>query len=51
MCHELRLGAQQFKVIVGAIEIELAGLAGKVTIKIENKKHFYDFEYTLPEKP
>ncbi len=26
---------------------QLAGLAGKMTIKIENGKHFYDFEYTL----
>jgi hypothetical protein len=30
---------------------ELTGLAGKLTIKIEDKKHFYEFEYTLPEKP
>jgi Protein of unknown function (DUF3224) len=28
---------------------ELAGLAGTMTIKIENGKHFYDFEYTLAE--
>jgi hypothetical protein len=27
---------------------QLIGLAGKFNIKIENKKHFYDFEYTLP---
>ena len=26
----------------------LAGLAGKLTIRIENGKHFYDFAYTLP---
>ena len=26
---------------------ELAGISGKLTIKIENKKHFYDFEYSL----
>jgi hypothetical protein len=26
---------------------QLAGLAGKMTIKIENGKHFYDLEYTL----
>ena len=28
---------------------QLAGLAGKMTIKIENGKHFYDFEYTLAD--
>jgi uncharacterized protein DUF3224 len=26
---------------------ELVGLAGKLTIKIEGGKHFYDFDYTL----
>jgi hypothetical protein len=26
----------------------LAGLDGRMSIKIENGKHFYDFEYTLP---
>ena len=26
---------------------QLEGLTGKMTIKIENGKHFYDFEYTL----
>ena len=26
---------------------ELKGISGKLTIKIENGKHFYDFEYTL----
>lgn len=29
---------------------ELAGIAGLMTIKIEEGKHFYDFEYTLPEQ-
>lgn len=28
---------------------QLAGLSGMMIIKIEDKKHFYDFEYTLPE--
>jgi hypothetical protein len=28
---------------------QLAGLAGKMMIKIENGKHFYEFDYTLPE--
>jgi hypothetical protein len=28
---------------------ELAGLVGTVTISITGGKHFYDFEYTLPE--
>jgi hypothetical protein len=30
---------------------QLAGLAGKMTIKIDEGKHFYDFEYTLAETP
>jgi hypothetical protein len=30
---------------------ELVGIAGKLTIKIVEKKHFYEFEYTLPETP
>jgi hypothetical protein len=28
---------------------QLVGIAGKMTIKIEGGKHFYEFEYTLPE--
>lgn len=28
---------------------ELKGISGKLTIKIENGKHFYDFEYTLAQ--
>jgi len=28
---------------------QLVGLTGKMTIKITDGKHFYDFEYTLPE--
>lgn len=27
---------------------DLAGLSGSMTIKIEDGKHFYDFEYELP---
>jgi len=27
---------------------ELKGIAGTLTIKIENGQHFYDFDYTLP---
>jgi len=30
---------------------QLEGLAGKMTIKIHDGKHFYDFEYTLSEMP
>ncbi len=30
---------------------QLAGLAGKMGIEITDGKHFYDFEYTLPEAP
>jgi len=29
---------------------DLIGLAGKLTIKIENKQHFYELEYTLKAK-
>ena len=29
---------------------ELKGIAGAFTIRIENGKHFYDFEYTLPQQ-
>jgi hypothetical protein len=28
---------------------ELLWIAGKLRIKIVEKKHFYEFEYTLPE--
>ncbi|MEP6801217.1 MAG: DUF3224 domain-containing protein [Acidobacteriota bacterium] len=28
---------------------QLSGLAGKMTIQITEGKHFYEFEYTLPE--
>ena len=28
---------------------QLAGLAGEMTIKIADGKHFYKFDYTLPE--
>lgn len=28
---------------------ELVGIAGKMTIKIDEGKHFYEFDYTLPE--
>jgi len=30
---------------------QLAGLAGKMSIKIEGGKHFYELEYTLPDTP
>jgi hypothetical protein len=30
---------------------QLAGLAGKMAIKIADGKHSYDFDYTLPEAP
>lgn len=29
---------------------QLVGLAGKFTIKIVDKKHFYEFEYSLPSE-
>jgi hypothetical protein len=30
---------------------QLAGISGQMTIKIADKKHFYDLEYTLPDAP
>ena len=30
---------------------ELTGLAGKMTIKVADGKHFYEFDYTLPKAP
>ena len=30
---------------------ELTGLTGKMTIKITDGKHFYEFDYTLPKAP
>ena len=30
---------------------QLVGIAGKLAITIDDGKHFYDFEYTLPETP
>lgn len=28
---------------------DLAGIEGKLNIRIESGKHFYDFDYTLPD--
>lgn len=28
---------------------KLTGITGKMSIKIENKQHFYEFDYALPE--
>lgn len=39
---------QNILVVPDSGTAELEGLAGTMTIKIENGKHFYDFEYTLP---
>ena len=36
-------------VVPGSGADELKGIAGKFIIKIEGKKHFYEFEYTLPD--
>ena len=30
---------------------ELAGIGGRMSIEIKDGKHFYEFEYTLPDKP
>ena len=35
-------------VVPGSGTEELKGISGKLTIKIENGKHFYDFEYSSP---
>ena len=38
-------------VIPGSGTGELEGLAGVMSIRIEDGKHFYDFEYTLTGRP
>jgi hypothetical protein len=38
----------QVIVVPGSGTDELKGIAGTFTIKIENDKHFYDLDYTLP---
>jgi hypothetical protein len=47
----LNQGAQQLSIIVvpGSGTGELAGIAGKMDIKITEGKHFYELEYTLPD--
>ena len=44
-------GAQQLTVTVvpDSGTGQLVGLRGSMTIKIESRKHFYEFEYTLPD--
>lgn len=39
----------QVIVVPGSGTGELKGIAGTFTIRIENGKHFYDFDYTLPD--
>jgi Protein of unknown function (DUF3224) len=39
----------QVIVVPGSATGELEGLAGTFVIRIENKQHFYDLEYTLPK--
>lgn len=36
------------KVVPGSGTGQLEGISGTMTIEIKEKKHFYDFEYTLP---
>jgi hypothetical protein len=38
----------QVIVVPGSGTGELAGIEGTFTIRIENREHFYDFEYALP---
>jgi len=40
-------GDLNITVVPGSATEELKGIAGKLTIKIEGGKHFYDFEYTI----
>ena len=36
-------------IVPGSGTDELAGISGTMSIKIENKKHFYEVNYTLPD--
>ena len=49
----MKRGAQQLSIAVvpDSGTGQLAGLAGKMAIKIADGKHSYDFEYTLAETP
>ena len=38
-------------VVPGSGTAELQGIAGTMSIEVEDGKHFYDFEYTLPSSP
>lgn len=44
-------GSQELTITVvpGSGSGQLVGLAGKMTINIVDKKHFYEFAYTLPD--
>jgi hypothetical protein len=39
----------QVIVVPGSGTGELAGIEGTFTIRVENREHFYDLEYALPE--
>jgi hypothetical protein len=39
----------QVIVVPGSGTAELAGIEGTFTIRVENREHFYEFEYALPE--
>jgi hypothetical protein len=39
------------RIVPGSGTGELAGISGKLEVKIEDKKHFYEVEYSLPAKP
>ena len=49
----MNCGAQQLSVTVvpDSGNGQLEGLTGTLTIKINEGKHSYEFEYTLPETP
>ena len=46
-------GAQQLSITVvpDSGSGQLTGLSGKMTIKIVDGKHYYEFDYTLAETP
>jgi hypothetical protein len=43
-------GTLNITVVPGSATGALEGLTGKMAIRIESGKHFYDFDYTLPGK-
>ena len=40
----------QVQIVPGSGSGDFKGIAGTFTIKIENRQHFYDLDYTLPQQ-